>query len=551
MMFIFIPFPFYAQSLVDKTDSLSNELLKQHNDSSRAFIHMNLAHYYLSIEPIKVYAHADSVMDLALRANLPRYMATAETLKGVQYKVLGEYEKSLSCFLRSLEICKGINDSLRIAANLLNIGNLYVEIGDFTNSEKFYLEAFEINSLISDKRGAAIILINLGVLSMEEKEDYVVALRYFKEALQISNELEDNTLIFPTMINIADVYYFQKKYDQAISLLDKVLIDSRKTNQVTHLASAAYSIGRCYKSIEKYDKALKYFNEALQITVEYKLAPLEEQVEEEISTVYSLIEDYKMAYKAQKRQQLISDTLQHTMKKMIATHRDYAEEVSKDNISIRDSKLEYLLWQRWFFIVLASLLLILLVGFGWYSNYVRGRLKSKNHIISTEAHHLDERNHHLKGQLNDLTTKINLHKVTQESEKNIATKKYANSRLEEGQKVMYMKQLIDYINKEKPYLDPDFGLQHLSRSVSISSYHISEVLNETLGKNFYDFVNSYRIEAVKTKIMDPSERHKKLIALAYEVGFNSKTTFNNAFKKHGGMTPSQFRKRYLESKARV
>jgi AraC-like DNA-binding protein len=64
-----------------------------------------------------------------------------------------------------------------------------------------------------------------------------------------------------------------------------------------------------------------------------------------------------------------------------------------------------------------------------------------------------------------------------------------------------------------------------------------------LGQTFSDFVNSYRVEAAKRKLLDPAFRHLSVLGIAEEVGFNSKSSFNSVFKKHTNMTPSRFRNR--------
>ena len=78
--------------------------------------------------------------------------------------------------------------------------------------------------------------------------------------------------------------------------------------------------------------------------------------------------------------------------------------------------------------------------------------------------------------------------------------------------------------------------------MKISPAHLSKVVNSGLDKNFNDFVNGYRVEAVKNKMSDPSTAHLTLLGIAYECGFNSKATFNRAFKKHAGVSPSAFLK---------
>jgi AraC-like DNA-binding protein len=73
------------------------------------------------------------------------------------------------------------------------------------------------------------------------------------------------------------------------------------------------------------------------------------------------------------------------------------------------------------------------------------------------------------------------------------------------------------------------------------------VINTQFNQNFFDFVNTYRVEQAKRDLMDSKKRELKILAVAYDAGFNSKTSFNTLFKKHTGLSPSEYREREIES----
>jgi AraC-like DNA-binding protein len=98
------------------------------------------------------------------------------------------------------------------------------------------------------------------------------------------------------------------------------------------------------------------------------------------------------------------------------------------------------------------------------------------------------------------------------------------------------------MQSDKPYMSGDITLQKLAEKVSIPANHLSQIINERIGQNFFDFINSYRVKEVQRLFADPSKKHYSLLAIAEEVGFNSKSTFNSAFKKYSNMTPSEFRR---------
>ena len=121
-------------------------------------------------------------------------------------------------------------------------------------------------------------------------------------------------------------------------------------------------------------------------------------------------------------------------------------------------------------------------------------------------------------------------------------RRYEKSTLTLERSDTYLQRLLDLMNTEKPYLDGELTLQKLAKAVAVSPHHLSQTINEQLNQNFIDFINAYRIEEAKRMLTDPAKKHYSILAVSEEVGFNSKSAFNTAFKKHVNMTPSEFKK---------
>ena len=121
-------------------------------------------------------------------------------------------------------------------------------------------------------------------------------------------------------------------------------------------------------------------------------------------------------------------------------------------------------------------------------------------------------------------------------------KKYERSSLTIDKADLHLQELLAVMGDKKPYLDNELTLAKLSEMLSIPQHHLSQVLNEKLNQNFFDFVNNYRIQEAKKLLVSPEGGLLTILAIAEEVGFNSKSAFNNAFKKVTNTTPSEFRK---------
>ncbi|MBM6994029.1 MAG: helix-turn-helix transcriptional regulator [Prevotella sp.] len=120
--------------------------------------------------------------------------------------------------------------------------------------------------------------------------------------------------------------------------------------------------------------------------------------------------------------------------------------------------------------------------------------------------------------------------------------KYSNISLSTDEMQHYVERLKDYMAMEKPYLNPDLTLPLLAGELNIPNHHLSRVINEQFGQNFFDFINGYRVEEVKRKLFDPALAGFSLLGVAFECGFNSKSAFNRIFKKSTGFTPSEYKK---------
>lgn len=135
------------------------------------------------------------------------------------------------------------------------------------------------------------------------------------------------------------------------------------------------------------------------------------------------------------------------------------------------------------------------------------------------------------------------HSLDSAFKKGNQTKKYQKSGLSEDKAQTIEKDLIQLMEKEKPYVDSGLTLTQLAGRLEISPHNLSEVINTQLQQTFFDFINNYRVEQVKTDLADPQKQQYTFLALALEAGFNSKSSFNSIFKKHTGVTPSEYRKR--------
>jgi AraC-like DNA-binding protein len=146
-----------------------------------------------------------------------------------------------------------------------------------------------------------------------------------------------------------------------------------------------------------------------------------------------------------------------------------------------------------------------------------------------------------KWHLDTPTPSPSLQPITpQKEEVSSEDKKYAKSLLTSEESKRILKRLQDYMASEQPYLQNQLTIKELADSLKISPKYLSQVINEQLGLNFFNFINQYRVEEVKKRLTDKKYEHLSMLGIALDCGFNSKSSFNSVFKSQTGLTPSGY-----------
>jgi AraC-like DNA-binding protein len=126
------------------------------------------------------------------------------------------------------------------------------------------------------------------------------------------------------------------------------------------------------------------------------------------------------------------------------------------------------------------------------------------------------------------------------------TKGTADLNREEKEKI---NSLNTFMSEEEPFLDPSLTIYELSKQIGFPAKELSLLINHDLNQHFFDFVNGFRIRKAMEILADPDKKELTVLEILYEVGFNSKSSFNTAFKKYTQLTPTEYRRKHLRSAA--
>jgi AraC-like DNA-binding protein len=143
-------------------------------------------------------------------------------------------------------------------------------------------------------------------------------------------------------------------------------------------------------------------------------------------------------------------------------------------------------------------------------------------------------NHYSSEQIDD--SKSNPDSISQQN------KSYQKSTLDDKMMEMIHSRLIKAMEENQIFLRPALSLQELAEHINIQNHHITQTLNTYSGKNFYDFVNHYRVDEFKRQIEKKGSEQYSLLGIALDCGFNSKSSFNRIFKKQTGLSPTEYLK---------
>ncbi len=126
----------------------------------------------------------------------------------------------------------------------------------------------------------------------------------------------------------------------------------------------------------------------------------------------------------------------------------------------------------------------------------------------------------------------------------IKGEKYEKTRLKEDEIPRLKKKLLDYLEESKPFLNQNLSIGELAEMIDVHAYQLSQLINDKLGKSFFELINSYRVKEVKKRFFDPENKNYTLLGIALDCGFNSKASFNRIFKQLTNQTPTE----YIKSK---
>jgi len=446
------------------------------------------------------------------------------------FTLQGQYDKALADMLESLKIKEEEADTpeLAFAKTWNNIGMLFFRLEDKENALLYLNRSLAVNRRHNTRLEIARNLLNIGTV-LVHFEDTTAALEKYSEALTIGQETKIQPILINVNLKFGELELAKNHLPEALNYYKTSHQLSADIGSKDIQALSLLKMGEAHERMKNMKEAESCYLQGLSLAESFGGKETIRDTCKSLAELYRKIGNSTKSVQFYKR---YDDLTQAMFSPVVSTS------IRNIQIKYEKSKLEkFFSRQKSFWMQLLILSGFLIIFSGLIATTVflnRQRLKRKAIVL------LREKNEEIKSHRNRIA---GLQEYLKEFLAIRSRPKYEKSNLTEEEATRYLKTLIEFMKLEKPYLDSDLTVTGLANKVNIPAKALSQVINEKLGKNYNDFINQYRLETARDLLLTTSEQEWSMIDIAFEAGFNSKSSFNTLFKKHFGVKPSEFRRR--------
>lgn len=481
--------------------------------------------------------------------------------KGYLYRMLGIYNFAIKSYVAALNYFQKVNDKDMVAWIYLDIGNLYFIQKDKSNiAIEHYEKAIALFTELGEVQGVVVANNNIGLIYKDRKE-YDKALNCFYKDVSLCNQINDTEDQVLALSYIGQVYVTENKIDSARKYFDKSfqLSDSKKLKEwiaysydnyaslenarkrkaeaiknyeealalykeiddKLNIATILQKMSGVYAEDRDYKKAIEFSLQALEVAEQNKLISSSFEILPVLADYYDAIQDHQSAFSYLNRYQQLKESdiirnqqqIQEEYEKDI---RDKEKELFDKEQALKDSEIRQ---QRFliYFSLFGFLVFICLFA-----------------VILMRNRQLKESYQHLFDNSVELMRKD---KELQEIKKK---EKYATSLLSDEANNTLYNSLLKLVEEDKIYLNNKLTIEDVAKKLNTNRTYLSQIINEKTDTNFNNFINKYRIQEAQVCLLNDEIKSYNIEGIAQTVGFSSKSTFNGAFKKFTGLTPSEF-----------
>lgn len=464
-----------------------------------------------------------------------------------------DYTSALENYVKGLRICELKDEKRDVAVFYKNIGNIYCLFEDLERGGMYYKTGLDYCRKYGDKTTEMKILINLtGISTFMNRVDE--ARGYYNEFVKLGDS-GDDVIRFMGKYNYGLILLKDKKYREAADIYHS-LVKQSSADGIAQLyeCSAYQQIYRAYLGLGKKDSALYYMKKCEAAAKENNMQYRFIELQKDISKYYETAGDMRLSQEYKSRYLTMKDSIYNMREFDVVKHAQFLYEmdkVEKEISGLQTEKDEFkrivtlqrtLIGVVLFVMLAVSVFLIILYKQKKDLNESYSKLYAVNRKFVENQESMKQRISEYKDRIREQDDEIKRLDKTQASNTDEPVK-YQSSGLNDTHKQALVEAITDVMERRMAFCDDDFSLDKLADSVGSNSKYVSQVINDTYGKNFSNFVNEYRVNLASMRLADIKNYGNYTIrAVAESVGFKSYSTFNNVFRKITGITPSMYQK---------
>jgi len=448
---------------------------------------------------------------------------------GFIYKNMGDFEKAIGYYTRALEISKKMNMPAWMATDMNNIANVYSLWQKYDLAKNYLKQSISISKELNDFAGMEVNLNNLAY-AYQESGDLDSALILYNQSAAIAERLERYGNLAVRKINIGMLYYRKGDYDTAAKYVKEGLATNRELRLKLSVSGALQSLGMIYMAKNQPGLAKDYLDEALAIAEELNARIILEKIYEARSKLFEQTGEYRKSLENYRKYVAIKDSVftKNSQAKLAEMQARYETEKKQQQIELllKDNQLQKTELRKkqitLFSLVSGIAFLTISVLLIWFLYIQKSKANRK----------LVEKNLELmKREEKDFPT-------------NLAKEEKPGLPDEEKNRILL--NLERLMKTEKAFSQKQISLKTLAADLQTNTTYLSRIINENYEMNFSHFLNIHRIREAQKMFAQNQHKSMTLEGIAESIGFQSRSTFNGAFKKITGVTPTVYLKNLKE-----
>ncbi len=441
---------------------------------------------------------------------------------GLNYRRASNYEKAILYYNKARIIDDSLNNNKRLITDYMNIANVYFSWKKYDEALRLFHKANDISYKLKLPRDIASSCADIGS-AYKAMGEYKLAEKYLNIAAESALVSNDKYLIAIVMHDKAGLAFHQEDYRKSIALELEAIEIYKQLKRNYPLTNAYLSLGKSYKAIEDYNIAEVNLKKADSLSKLIASAELEEDAALQLAMLYSSVGNNALSNNYYQNFIKLNDSIFSIKSHNILTeyqvkYDNLEKQRAVERISLENElniekigRKNKLIW-----VLSASAILFLIMGLILWSLYNQ---KKRSYQL------LFDKN---KAQL--ITDKQAAACRRDMMKNNVPT--------EISDKILSA--LYKALDDEKVFLQQDLSASKLAEHLNTNTSYLSKIINDKFELNYNALINKYRIQEAQIIILQKDYKNYTIEAIAHESGYKSKSTFNEAFKRITGLTPSYY-----------